>query len=314
MTKRDFILCAPLQLINHSNGVLTIVQLARSIEKAGHRAYLCVNGRMGNRDIVQGVDFDTYVPRNEDEQSLVDSVRQAQKKFGFRLLKDFSPQRIDECYVVYPEVVVTNPLGAKRVIRYFLNKDGIMTDQKVQASPNDFILAHSRTMHPEPHFVCYFAAVNPLFHGDDTYPAEQRKMDLLYLGKGADYGVKCQMTDAVTITRTWPDTKEQLAIMLRNTRFFYTADACSSTNLEALFCGAIPVFLYNGPWSDAEIDGFEPGAFPRVRVGMSRNDINLADFEVERKRYIDRTRSLEESWDGRVAQLVEKVATHFGDA
>ena len=311
MTKRDFILCAPLQLVNHSNGVLAIVQLALSLEKAGRRAYLCVNSMHNDKEVVLNVDFDTYVPQNENEKRFVDAIRQAQQKFGFQMLRDFSQQHIDTCYVVYPEIIHTNPLNAKRAIRYFLNKDGGLSGRKVGVGPNDFILAQSRVMYPEAHFVAYFAAVNPLFHSEGMYPTEQRKLDLLYIGKGAQYGLNVTLPDTVTITRTWPETKEQLALLLRNCRIFYTGDACSSTNLEALFCGAIPAFIHNGPWSDAEIDGSELGAFPRLRAGMSRTDNFFAEFEAERNRYIGRIRTFQTGWDARVAQFAEKVDAHF---
>ena len=109
-----------------------------------------------------------------------------QRTFDLKLLKDFSQRRVDECYVVYPEVMVNNALNARNVIRYFLNKDN--PGRRVNVGERDFILAHSRVMHPDPHHVCYFADVNPLFHNNGTYPAELRQMDIAYIGKGALYG------------------------------------------------------------------------------------------------------------------------------
>jgi hypothetical protein len=312
MTKRDFIICAPLQLVNHSNGVLALVQLALSIEKSGRSAYLCVNSNSDGREVVLSIDFDTYVPQSDAERHFIGAIRQAQEKFGFKMLKDFSQQRIDECYVVYPEVMLQNALHAKRVIRYFLNREGnLAIGHKINVGVDDFILAHSRIMHPNPHHVCFFAAINPLFHDENTHPTRLRKMDLLYIGKGAHYGLSGTLPNVVTITRTWPDTKEQLAILLRNCRVFYSGDACSSINVEALLCGAIPALLHNGPWTNEELDGTELGPFPRLHAGTPADEDFFATLEKQRTGYIDQLRKFQLGWDDSVAQLIDKVDAHF---
>jgi len=311
MKKRDFILCAPLHLIEHSNGVVAIAQLALSLEKAGYRASICVCWRAGGDDAVCRVDLDTYVPARDEEREFIAKIKRAQEKYGLTLLKDVSQQYIDECYVVYPEVTLTNPLNAKRVVRYFLNKDGIMTGQRVDVGPNDFILAHSRTMHPSAHFVCYFAATNPLFHKEGTRLAKERTLDLFYVGKGAAFGFKGSVANTLAITRTWPQRKEQLAILLRNCRIFYTADACTSLNQEALLCGAIPAFIDKGPWTDAEIDDCELGVFPRLHYAASSDEVDFDAFETKRDRYINQIRAFQADWDARVAELGSKVEAHF---
>jgi hypothetical protein len=312
MNKPDFIICAPLHFIFLSNGVLALAKLARSIEKAGRSAYVCAYQHQDGQDVMFKLDFDAFQPRNDVEVRFVDTVRRAKKEFGFRMLTDWNPQRIDECFVVYPEAILGNPLNAKRVIRYFLNRDGIMNNRKVELGPHDFILAHSRVMHPNPQHVCYFADVNPLFHNEGTRPAEHRHLDITYIGKGALYGVTEPIPGTVEITRTWPATKEQLAMLLRNCRFFYTGDACSAVNVEALACGAIPAFFNNGPWTNEDIDNFEPGVFPRLYEGIQAGDNFYAEFETGRTRYLQRMRDYTEGWDASVAQMVEKVDRHFG--
>jgi len=311
MTKRDFILCAPLHLIEHSNGVVAIAQLALSLEKAGYNAFVCVSWRTDAQDAVCGVDVDTYVPTDDGLREFVEKIRRARDKYGLKLLKDFSQQYIDECYVVYPEVTLNNPLNAKRVVRYFLNKDGIMTGQTVNVGPNDFILAHSRTMHPSPHFVCFFCATHPLFHDEGTRPARERTLDLLYIGKGAALGFNGTVPNTVTITRTWPPTKDQLALLLRNCRIFYTADACTCLSLEALLCGAVLAFVHKGPWTDGEIDASELGVVPRLNHAASSDEVDFEAFEVQRGRYVDNLRTFQSSWDSQVSELAHRVEAHF---
>jgi hypothetical protein len=312
MKKRDFIICAPLQAVGSSHGILALVQLGLSIEKKGHAVYFCINTFANNEEVVLTVDFDKYMPQNEQEKRFIDSVNRARSSFGLKMLPDFSPARIDESYVVYPEIMLHNPLKAKRVIRYFLNKDGYLRQgRRVNAGPDDFILAHSKLMHPNAHHICFFGVLNPLFHDRDTFSAEHRKMDLTYIGKGEHYGITETVPNTVVITRNWPETKEQLAILLRNCRFFYTGDACSAINAEALRCGAIPAFLDNGPWSDEEIDGSEAGVLPRLYGGMQAGDNFYAEFEAQRVAFVERLHALERGWDASVFEMVDKVSAHF---
>lgn len=312
MKKRDFIICAPLHAVNNSHGILALVQLGLSIEKSGHSVYFCVNTMLNNQEVVVTVDFDTCVPQNDAEKKLVESIKRVRAQFGIKLLADFSAQRIDECYVVYPEIMLHNPLKAKRVVRYFLNKDGnLRNGERVNVGETDFILAHSKVMYPKVHHVCFFAILNPLFNDRDTHLAEHRKLDITYIGKGEHYGLSGTIPGTIAITRTWPETKEQLAILLRNCRFFYTGDACSAINAEALRCGAIPAFLDNGPWSDEEIDGAETGVFPRLFGGMKPSNNFFAEFEIDRGAYLERLQRLADGWDASVVEMVEKVNVHF---
>lgn len=314
MQKPDFIICAPIFSVARSNGVLALVEMGRAIQKLGRSVYFCVNSQRGDQEVIIDYDFDNVTTNDERGREFVESIRQARDRFGIQLLTDFSQKRIDESYVIYPEVMLYNVLNAKRTVRYFLNKDGnLRNGRKVNAGPNDFILAHSKTMHPNPHHVCFFSQQNPVFHDENTHPAKDRKLDITYLGKGENYGLTGTMPNTITITRTWPQTKEELALLLRNCRMFITGDACSNLNVEALSCGAVPVFLHNGPWTDAEIDGTELGTLPRVHTGTTMGENFFDTFEVERKAFLARVRRLEEGWEQGVATFVEKVDAHFAE-
>jgi hypothetical protein len=166
-------------------------------------------------------------------------------------------------------------------------------------------------MMPNAQHVCFFSKMNPIFHRHGSLPPHDRRMDITYIGKGELYGVTGKIENTVVITRYWPAAKEELAAMLRNCRLFYTADACSNINNEALACGAIPVFMHNGPWTEAEIDAFEPGPMPRLRLGESLTAAGFAQFELARERYLTGLEALEQRWDASVQEFVEKVDLHF---
>ena len=311
MKNPDFLICAPIQVASLSNGIRALIHLAKTIEKLGRTAYMCqIFGPSDEHILTQ--DPNTYIPENDQVKKHLELITQTAKKFGVKMFGEFTREKIDASYVVYPECVLDNPLGAKNVVRYFLNRDGILKNgARVNIGATDFMLTHSKVMQPNAQHVCYFSLMNPLFNRDNTLLPEHRKIDLTYIGKGALYGFAGKVDNTVAITRHWPETKEELAILLRNCRFFYTADACSNINNEALACGAIPVFIHNGPWTDAEIDAFEAGALPRVRLDSPPGDDFFAQFEGARDRYLKGIQECEERWEPSVQQMIEKVDRHF---
>jgi hypothetical protein len=313
MKQPDFIICAPFAMANKSHGVRTLVELARAIERSGRRAFLCTYAIVSGHEAIFRIDFNSITPGNEYDKQFVDSILSVQRDYNVRFLSDFSPEYLAECYVIYPEAMAApNALDAKHIIRYFLNKDGALTGRKVRPGPDDFILAFSQSMHPNPHHVCLYAGHDyETFCADNTIPTGERRFDVTYIGKGVLSGLTGIMPGTIEITRTWPKTKEQLAILLRNCRFFYTGDACSKINTEALSCGAVPVYLDNGSWTDEEIDSSEFGAVPRLRPNTTIGPDFFAEFEVRRTEFMKRVEARIDDWERSVQQMIDKCDRHF---
>ena len=160
----------------------------------------------------------------------------------------------DNEIVIYPEVIDGNPLRAKNVVRYYLNREGMASGNKVNASPNDFILAFNKLYHPNPHAVIRVENLNPhCFFG--TKVTFDRKLDCTYIGKGSMYSDQCKVVGGtIEITRTAPEHKEGLADLLRQTRFFFTYDICTALTSEAIICGAIVVPLLFHPYKAEELE------------------------------------------------------------
>lgn len=63
-------------------------------------------------------------------------------------LEPASADDIDDAIVVYPEIIEGNPLGAKRIVRWLLNKPGKITG-KVLYSPNELQIHYSAHFLPD---------------------------------------------------------------------------------------------------------------------------------------------------------------------
>lgn len=313
MKKPDFIICGPFAMADKSHGVRTLVEMARAIERSGRRAFLYTYGFINGQETFFQVNFDKIEVQNEMEDNFFGSIFKLKRDFGVKFLTDFSPEYLANSYAIYPEVMRnSNVLKSRNVIRYFLNKDGELSGHKVESGSNDFILSFSESMHPNPHHICFYVGDDyEMFDSRNALATGERRIDVTYIGKGKHYGLSGVMPNTVEITRKWPKTKEQLAILLRNCRFFYTGDACSKINVEALGCGAVPVYLHNGTWTEEEIDSGEFGVIPRLRPNTTIGSDFFTNFETRRSEFMNRLQTLIDGWDPSVQQMIEKVDRHF---
>ena len=102
-------------------------------------------------------------------------------------------------------------------------------------------------------------------------------------------------------------------MVLRTCRFFFTADAWSAINAEALCCGAIPVFIHPGPWTDAEVDGSEVGRLPRLVPGAELTEAGFAAFETERRAFVARLDAVTAGWHDSVRAMLVAADAHFAE-
>lgn len=310
-----FIICAPFQDADHSNGILGLAYLAQTLMSQGHDVKACLMASHPHEEYP--INLANLIEQSQKDPNpfysqLIPRINAVIGKFQLNVLHDHSVGLINEHVVIYPEVIITNPLKAKNIIRYCGNKPGVLGKEAPPINPKDFILSHSKKLIANPHHVLFFAYVDPAFHDNNSFKAEDRTLDLVYEGKGHLYTKMKPIEGAVLITRNWPPEKQQLAILLRHTRFLYTYDSWTNLNLEAILCGAIPIFLHNGPFTDEEIDDSELGALPRIKF----NEYNVSDnffnqFEIERLQLKNRLAKIQEDWQEGVAELTKKLGKHF---
>jgi hypothetical protein len=197
---------------------------------------------------------------------------------------------INEGIVVYPEIIVGNPLGAPRVVRYFLNKDGVVSGVKSRAKEKDFCLAYHQSFWPQANDLLCIPITEECFNDFDTRPTMDREYDVTYIGKGHQYAATFIVTGTIEITRSWPESKTELATLLKGARYFYSWDTVSSTNIDAIRCGAIPVFLQWNQISREEIDKDDYGPYPHLLARIEDDKILVsnahADFFKKRESFL----------------------------
>ena len=83
-------------------------------------------------------------------------------------------------------------------------------------------------------------------------------------------------------------------------------------NVEAVLCGAVPIYLNYGPWSDEEIDRGEFGKVPRLKAEQFEDLPNFRNsFDFERRALKQKIEHLQLQWPSNVDKFLTAVIQHF---
>ena len=211
---------------------------------------------------------------------------------------------------IYPEVISGNPLKASRIVRYFLNREGYCGGVSVNASPKDYLLAYLPIYHPAPHGLLTKLFQIPI---DLTIPFQNRSLDATYIGKGSLYRSDCfVIPGSIEVTRNFPSSKSEYYDLLKKIRYFYTWDVCSATVADAIFLGAIPIFLYEHPYRIEEFESF--GKIPRGSFSIQKNTVlpsTPENFEEIRNTYVSNYFRLMAEYKSNLRKVISDIRVHF---
>jgi len=316
----DFIICAPIQYPK-SNGVLSLVALCMQIKATGRKVSFCgVMSEAPQPEILFTTRIRTLGDLGSWERwkSMFEGVG---RHYGIDVIFEIDQQKLSRSIVLYPERILGNPLNAPFVVRYFGNKEGFLNGGlAINRSVSDFVLSHSRILHPNPDAVLFFSAVNPLFRGQGGIPFSERTVNLTYVGKAHLYGGVCEIENTRLITRDDPSTKEELAELLGKSRFVFFFDSLTQLMVETIVSGAIPVIVSYYPYREDEVDSIETGPIPRASlqdIEASGGNIDFKEpamlerYLKQRDEYLQRLDAAERNYSKSAADFIEKVEMHF---
>lgn len=182
-------------------------------------------------------------------------------------------QHVTDGIVVYPEVETANPLKARRVVRWLLNRPGYITGRKVRPRREEHVVAFSPMIDDTKPILNLQAPNEGLFHPDDL-PVKDG--ELFYVGKGSQSARLADLERGRTeVTRTWPATHPEYAALLRRSRVIYSYDTLSGVNYEAALCGTLCVIIPNGPYTREDIAKGELG-MNGIAWGMGFEELERA--------------------------------------
>ena len=320
----EFIVCCPVSSADHSNGIISMIRLSSVLNEVGFKSRICVFAPFPHEEFPISLSIlsrEAAKPENDGVRSFLSRLNREIVTHSIKDIFDPDFETLpQDCVLIYPEVIAGNPLGGEQIVRMLGNRDGMLSGQKVADGTNnaEFYLSHSKLVHPSAHHYLFFAEQNALFGLENAVAIGQRIMDLTYIGKGELYGDHHPIiNDSVEITRGWPQQKNQLASLLKNTRFLFTYDSYSNLNVEAVLCGAIPILLGGDKWTADEIDGGELGRLPVLRAdeldlsNPSIPDGFLDQYNDLRVELIQRINKYNERYPMDVAMFAKKCSDFF---
>jgi hypothetical protein len=165
-------------------------------------------------------------------------------------------RHVDEGIVVYGELEA-NPLHARRVVRWILNRPGYINGTVVPFGPDDYVMAFSPMMDATKPILNLQTPNEGVFHPHDL---PEKHGELFYVGKGLASARREDIERGRTeITRAWPATHPDLADLLRRSAVVYSYDTLTGINYEATWCGTLAVIIPNGPYTREDIARGELG-------------------------------------------------------
>ena len=291
--KPSIYVCAPVYRKN-SNGVRILYELSEIIRQNG---------------------FNSKVLCYEDEiEGSNEYVLPIPTRYNSHLIKlgnKFRDYEInDEDIVIYSEIISDNPLRAKNVVRYLLNRPSYITGHAVEYGQNDYLVSYSLSVDSNLPQMFILNDDRAYFYPIDF--CDKEDLVCIYYGKVIDPEIRdVQLKDLIStfkqkivITREFPKTRKELGQILRRSRLLVSLDPISSISYEATLCSTPSLIV-------GDIFGFANQKFNIPLYGMinspTQYDEAIKDVKLAFNQY---KKALEENQTN-VAIFISSVVQHF---
>ena len=203
-----------------------------------------------------------------------------------------------EFIAIYPEIYHGNETNAAHVVRYILNKPGLMTSGgkpgPIEFDPKDHVYVFSElynTMGVDKNHIMFLPVLNlHLFKVTNT---KKRKVNCKFIGKGSDLHLK-ETEGLREIDRPFANDQGALADFLNECEIMYSYDNNSAMFEIARLCGC-RVVVIPSIYKKKEFEKYEPG-MNGISYGL-KEDIPL-DVEAFRTHYKDMIGTFEDRLEG----------------
>jgi hypothetical protein len=237
------------------------------------------------------------------DSSLYDPLGLYHDFFSFRNPQEISDY-VHNSVVIYPDIVRGNPLGARRYATFVLG----FPKFKIES---EFIISYAKNYIPNHDCILHKPFVSEHMHSRETMHWSQRSLSLTYFGKGPGYADCSLVPGTVLIERDWPRDKHQLALLLRQCKYFFSWDSLSATNIDAVICGAVPILMQDKQLPRQIVNSLEMGALPPLSYtpGMDLRSTppQVAEIDAAMNKIVAKIEEYCASWQAQVGTFVELI-------
>ena len=202
------------------------------------------------------------------------------------------------CVAIYPEIAHGNPLEGQTVVRYILNKPGIMTSSGVPGpgyfAPTDKKYYFSRLFGGTEKDKYLFLPILDLHLWKDQ--GKKRTKTVYFVGKGVNHNI--HPLNSVLIDRKLAQDQQALADLLNECTVLHSYDPVSAMTEIARLCG-VKVVMHDYTYNRDEYDlKYEPGI-----NGMGWSKETDLDVSAFRERYT----ALQAQFDTDLDKFIEEM-------
>jgi hypothetical protein len=208
---KHYIIWTPSLKLN-SGGVTLLHRLGYMINSLGYEAYLW--------------------PADNNFETFLTNIKYGNKLAEGNMINN-------DAIIVYPEIAVGNPLNAKYVVRWLLNKPGKLGGNGV-FDKNDMVFYLSDAFVEDERKINYLK-ISELYGKMFIDRNLDRKGSCYVMRKGKNRKVVHDLNESVEIIDSTPS--EELVRLFNEKRFFYCYDDASFLSLQAALCGCISIVI-----------------------------------------------------------------------
>jgi len=203
---------------------------------------------------------------------------------------------------IYPETIPGNQLHARTVIRWVLNRPGLLGGDEVY-DDEELVFCYSEAFKPyvknRVAGMLHMPTIDTgIFHSSD-WDLGKRSLECFYVGKSKWKDGVCDRHSAFEITRKSPP-KRDLGKILRASRVLYCFDNSTILTYEALLCGCPVIVVPDGTQTREDYDRLELG-----RDGISWGPEEFCGQPVDVPALRGRYAGLAQQFDAQLTHLIE---------
>lgn len=168
---------------------------------------------------------------------------------GYHYLETFDIQTRKRDVVVYSETVIGNPLRFNNIVRYVLYYPGI-SGGEYPFYPSENIFTWEKKYYPgAPQLYLEWLDTSLFF--DEHLPKTQ---DCYFVNKGGKWKELGELNGLTEINMNYPESRYDLAKLLKTTGILYSYDSDSAILAEAICCGAKVKIITKNGFKDANLE------------------------------------------------------------
>ncbi len=286
---------------DNSGGTVVLHQLCDRLNKAGQDAYIWPS----NKPVLN-----VKTPFKTGYLLLRYCCRHIRRGFRKNPLLNTpiaSYKDLQKAIVIYPEVIVGNPLHAQYVVRWLLHKPGFHNGGKIEFGADDLFFYYDKVFddsrfnrYPENH-------LHIISQRSDVYKITnqgKREGTCYLLLKGKDRALVHDITDSILIDAL--GSHEERARVFNQVEYCISYDMYTMYNIYAAMCGCIPIVI---PEQGVTKEQWQPIEEGRYGIAYGYDDIEYA--KQTRLLLLEHLKKQEDDSTASVNRFVQKCREYF---